>query len=185
MQTLNTFFNTQRESTEWAASITKSQGFAQAKRLMAQELTGFQLPPSFYEQLIMKICEAMDIEIGDILVWGWRKQREILQYRNKENPPGGSHKVPLIEHTLVSKHFPTIQPVINEVPIAKLKFDITLKLKMKGVMLVIQDGKIVEVMTGTCTGNGSIAYAGFTILEKKTAPYSLPGSIPFKQGIPI
>lgn len=185
MQTLNTFFNTQSESMEWASSVTKSPGFAQAKQLMAQELTGFQLPPSFYELLIMKICEAMDIEIGDILVWGWRKQREILQYRNKENPPGGSHKVPLIEHTLVSKHSPTIQPVINEAPIAKLKFDITLKLKMKGITLVIRDGKIMEVTTGTCTGNGSMAYAGFTILEKKTAPYSLPGLIPFKQGIPI
>jgi hypothetical protein len=185
MQTLNTFFNTQRESPGWVNSITESQEFAQAKQLIAQELTGFPVPPSFYELLIMKLCDALDIEIGNILVWGWRKHGEIGQYRDKENPPSGSHEVPLLEHTLLSKHSPTIQPVINEVPLAKLKFDIMLKLKLKGVKLFIRDGKIMEVKTGTCTGSGSIEYAGFTILEKKTAAYSLPGSIPFKQGIPI
>ncbi len=185
MQTLNTFFNTQRESLEWGTSIAESQEFAQAKQEIAQELTGFQVPPSFYELLIMKLCEALDIEIGNILVWGWRKQREISQYRDRENPPGGFHEVDLLEHTLVSKHSPTIQPVLNQVPLAKLKFDITLKLKLKGIRLFIRDGEIMKATTGTCTGSGSIEYAGFTILEKKTASYRLPGSLPFEPGIPI
>jgi len=186
MQTLNTFFNTQQESLEWAKGITKSQEFIQAKQCIAEDLAGFQIPPSFYELLILKLCEALDIEIGDILVWGWRKPREIVQYRNKKNPTSGSHMVPLLEHTLVSKHSPTFQPVIDEVPLPiKLKFDITLKLKMKGAMLAIRDGKIMEVKTGTCTGSGSIEYTGFTIIEQKTALFSLPGSITFKQGIPI
>jgi hypothetical protein len=185
MQTLNTFFGTQKESQGWVNSITESQEFAQAKQSIAQELTGFQVPPSFYELLIVKLCEALDIEIGNILVWGWRKQGEIAKYRDSENPPDGSHEVPLLEHTLVSKHSPTIQPVINEVPLAKLKFDISLRLKLKGVKLFIRDGKIMEAKTGTCSGSGSIGYAGFAILEKKTAPYNLPGSIPFAQGIPI
>ena len=185
MDTLNTFFDTQSESPEWAKGITGSQQFAQAEQLISQELAGFQVPPSFYELMIVKLCEAMDIEISNILVWGWRKHREILQYRDQKNPPGGSHQVPLLEHALVSKHSPTIQPVINKVPLAKLKFDIALKLKLKGVKLFIRDGKIMEVKTGTCTGNGSIGYGGFTLLEKKTAPYDLPGSIVFEQGIPI
>jgi hypothetical protein len=185
MQTLNTFFNTQKESQGWVNGITGSQEFAQAKELIARELTGFQVPPSFYELMIVKLCEALDIEIGNILVWGWRKQGEIAQYRDKANPTSGSHEVPLLEHTLVSKHSPTLQPVINEVPLGKLKFDITLKLKLEGVVLFIRDGKIMEAETGTCSGSGSIEYAGFAILEKKSAPYKLPGSIPFKQGIPI
>ncbi|HSF83937.1 MAG TPA: hypothetical protein VLA49_22095 [Anaerolineales bacterium] len=185
MLTLNDFFNTQNGSTEWIAGITGSQEFMQAKTRIAQELTGFQIPPSFYELLIVKLTEALDLDIGNILVWGWRKQREIIQYRDKENPPEGSHHVPLLEHTIVSKHSPTIQPVVNEVRLAKLKFDILLKLKMKGAILIIRDGNIMAIQTGTCTGNGAIAYAGFAILEKKTAPFKLPGSLVFKDGIPI
>ena len=113
MQTLNTFFGTQKESQRWVDSITESQEFAQAKELISRELTGFQVPPSFYELMILKLCEALDLEIGKILVWGWRKRGEIARYRDKANPPNDSHKVPLVEHTLVSKHSPTIQPVIN------------------------------------------------------------------------
>ncbi len=185
MQTLNTFFNTQIGSMQWASSVTQGPEFTQAKLQIAQALTGTPIPASFYERLIMKLTEALDIDLGDILVWGWRKQREIVLFRDKENPPSGSHTVPLLEHTLVSKHSPTIQPVINEVRLARLKFDIILKLKLKGAILAIRDGKIMEVTTGSCTGNGSIEYAGIAILEKKTAPFDLPGSIIFKEGIPI
>jgi len=185
MQTLNTFFNTGAESTDWVSNITKSKEFVQARQRIAQELKGFTVPPSFYELMILKLTEAMDIDIGNILIWGWRKQREIVQYRNKENPPGGSHNVPLLEHTLASKHSPTLQPVVNGVRLARLKFDINLKLKIYGAVLIIRDGKIMQVLTGNCVGNGSIAYAGFAILEKKTAPINLPGSLVFKEGIPI
>lgn len=185
MYTINDFFDLHKDSSEWLAVLTSSPEFKQAKNLISQELKGIQVPASFYELMILKLSEALDLEIGDLLVSGWRKQREIAQYRNKENPPGGSHTVPLLEHTLVSKHSPTIQPVINEVPLAKLKFDITLKLKIKGAILVIRDGKIMQVLAGSCSGSGSIEYAGFTLLEKKTDSLDLPGSLTFKEGVPI
>lgn len=186
MQTLNTFFDTQKESLKWAKDITQNPEFTLARQCIAQDLTGFQIPSRFYEFLIMKLCEALDIEIGHILVWGWRKRGEIIQYRDKQNPPGGFHRVPLLEHTLVSRHSPTLQPIIEGVPLpVKLRFDITLKLKLQGAILVIRDGKIMEIKPGLCSGSGTIEYTGFTILEKKTAPIGLPGAIAFKQGIPI
>jgi hypothetical protein len=60
-----------------------------------------------------------------------------------------------------------------------------LKLKLKGAMLDIRDGKIIEILTGSCTGSGSIQYAGITILEKKTAPYTLPATLNLGEGITI
>ncbi len=186
METLNAFFGTQKESLEWAKGIVQSQEFLQAGQCIAGDLTGFRLPPFFYEYLILKLCTALDIPIGDLLVRGWRKRQEIVQYRDKTTPPGGSHMVPLVEHTLVSKHAPTLQPVLNGAPLpVKLTFDITLGLGLQGAMLAIRSGKIMEIRTGTCTGSGAIKYKGFAILEKKTAPVALPGTITLKQGIPI
>jgi len=185
MQTLNNFFNTQTESMEWVDSITKSQQFAQVKKQMAEDLASSLLPPALFNLLIMRLNKALDLEIGDILGWAWRKRQEIIQYRDKENPPAGSHKVPLVEHTVVSKHSPTFQVKINEQKLPSIKIDITLKLKLKGMILLIRDGKIMEAQTGTCMGEGSIAYAGLTFMEKKTAPFTLPGHIPFDQGLPI
>lgn len=186
MQTLNTFFNTHAESMNWVTEVINSQEFAPAQQLIAKD-AGIQIPASFYEKLIGRLCDALDIEIGDILVWGWRKQREIAAYRNKENPPGVFYEVPLVEHTLTSKHSPGLKPVIDGITLPKvnLKFDIIMKLKIDGVILFIRDGKIMRASAGTCTGKGSIEYSGVTILEKKTGPFTLPGSLSFRQGIPI
>jgi hypothetical protein len=186
MPTLNTFFSLQKDSTEWAARFAQTKSFAKAKQAIDRELAGFPSVPLFYEQLIGKLGEAMDLDITRILAWGWCKQREIVQYRDKKNPPEGFHTVPLVEHALVSTHSPTIEPVINGAPTGvKLKFDIVLKLTTKGAVLLIRDGRIVEMRTGNCVGSGSVEYAGLTILERKTAPLTLPGSVAFRDGIPI
>jgi len=185
MQTLNSFFETQKDSPAWVNSIEGSAEFSQAKQAIAQELTGFQVSQSFFELMIMKLCEALDIEVGKLLIQGWRKHQEIIQYRDKPNPPSGFHEVTLLEHTLVSKHSPTLQPVINQVPLKKLKFDIIVKLKLDGGKLFIQDGMISKATTGSCTGSGSLEYKGYKILEKNTAKYDLPGSLEFDPGISL
>lgn len=185
MQTLNEFFNTQQNSQQWANQVTSQETFGGAKEIIARELTGIELPPAFYEMLILKLCEALDLKIGNLLVAGWRKHREIISYRDKENPPEGYHTVTLLEHTLVSKHEPTIQPVINQVPLAKLTFDVLLKLKLAGGKLYIRDGTIAKASTGTWTGSGSVAFEGIPILTRETAAYNLPGELTFNPPIPI
>jgi hypothetical protein len=186
MTTINQFFNTQNGSSNWAAGILNNPNFDGIKRRMIQEFKGITIPPSAYELLIMKLSDAMDIKIGDILVWAFRKQREILQYRDPAKYPHGEDQVVyLLEHTIISKHSPTIQPKLNKIPGPKIKFDIVLKLRLKGAKLIIRDAKIIKLLTGTCIGSGSVEYEGFALLEKKTSPFELPGSIPFEAGIPI
>ena len=185
MQTLNAFFNLQKESSAWVNSILESPEFAQAKQELSKELKDFQTSLPFYKDMFSKLYDALDISIGKVLVGGWRKYREIVKYRDKENPPEGYHEVTLLEHTLESKHSPTIQPIVNEVPLKKIKFDITLKLKLEGVNLFIRDGKIMKASTGICTGSGTIKYKGIKLLEKKTDKVKLPGTITFEPAIAI
>lgn len=187
MQTINTFFNLQDASQDWVSGVLHSQEFSQVKQSIAKEVKGVPLTASFYEKMVRELPQSLDIEIKDILVWAWRKRGEIIQYRDKKKyPPGETHLVPLLEHTVISEHSPTIQPVINNVELpTKIKFDIVLKLKIKGAMLGIRDGKIMEILTGSCTGSGSIQYAGIAVLEKKTAPFTLPGTINLGEGITI
>jgi hypothetical protein len=185
MQTLNSFFNFQKGSNEWINSIISSQGFGEAKQLFSQDLPGFQPPPSFFELMLAKLPEAMEVDIAKILVGAWRKHREIAQYRDMTSPSEGYHEVALLEHTIRSKHSPTIQPVINGVAFPKLRFDITLQLDLQGGRLFIRGGKIMKATTGTCTGRGTIEFKGHKIYEKKTQSYQLPGEIVFDPGIAI
>lgn len=187
MQTIKTFFGLQNGSQDWVSKVAKTQEFARVEQSIAQEIKGIPLPPAFREKIVRELPHTLDIDIKYILVWAWREHAEIAKYQDRRKyPPGESHVVPLLEHTVVSKHSPTIQPVVNgkELPI-KLKFDVVLKLKMKGAMLSIRDGKIMEILVGSCIGSGSIQYSGVTILEKETAPYTLPGTINLGEGITI
>jgi len=186
MQTINQFFNLREGSTKWVSTITKSQEFGPIKQRMAQELKAIPLSPSFYELAIRGLTDLLDIELSKILLGAWCKHREIIQYRDKSKYPSGNvYIVPLIEHTITSRHSPTIQPIINDVPLPKIKFDVVLKLKLKGAMLKILDGMITEIQVGSCIGNGSIEYSGFPVLEKGTAPVDFPASFVLKEGIPI
>jgi hypothetical protein len=186
MQTVNHFFNLEEASKEWVPKVAESQEFKEIKAAIRRELKGFQVPPSFYEMLIRQLADGLDVGIGDILVGAWRKRQEIIRYRDTEKyPPDQTNVVPLIEHTVTSKHSPTIQPVINNVPLKKIKFDIVLKLKLKGVMLKIRGGKIMEILVGSCTGSGSIEYAGYAVLKKETQPFNLPASMKLEDGVAI
>lgn len=186
MQTINHFFNLHTGSQEWVSKVIKSEEFNQIKKKLAQEIKGYPVPPAFYELLIREVTQALDIEMSDLLLQAWRTRREIDQYRDKKRyPPGESHIVPLLEHTVVSKHSPAIQPVVNNIHLRKITFDIILKLKLKGAMLKIRDAKIMGVLMGSCSGSGTIEYAGLVILEKKTAPHSFPSSISLGEGVSI
>ena len=178
MNTLNDFFNTHPNSKEWANNVAELDGFTQAKTLLSQQISDTELSPAVYETLILKLCEALNLKIGTILVGGYRKHQEILSYRDKENPPAGYHTVNLIEHSISSTHEPALQPKINGVLLPnKLVFLVTLKLTIKGGNLFIQDGSITQITTGEVFGSGSIEYEGIQLLERKTASYDLPGSM--------
>jgi hypothetical protein len=185
MQTLNTFFGTQIDSSEWAGSVAQTEGFSQTKQALNVEFTDFNIPQSLYERLVKKLCEGLDIEINKILVEGYRKHQEIVQYREKENPPTGFHEVTLLEHTLESKHSPKIELIRNQETLFTLDFEVALELKLDGGKLFIRDGTIVKAETGTCIGSGTVSFEGFPILEKETAPYTLPGKIDFDPAIEI
>ena len=56
---------------------------------------------------------------------------------------------------------------------------------LEGIILKIQEGKIKEITTGTCKGKGTVECENILILERKTRPFCLPGSVSLGEGIPI
>jgi hypothetical protein len=142
--------------------------------------------PVAFDIIVKKITDILDIGILDIMVMAWNKYRMLLKYADREKyPPGETLLVPLVEHTIKSEHRPFIEILINDKPVGKVEFNITISLMLKGIILKIQDGKIKGVTTGTCKGKGTIKCENIVILEKETAPISLPGSIDLGEGIPI
>jgi len=91
----------------------------------------------------------------------------------------------LADHTIISEHTPSLQIQINEISLGEVQFNINLELTLKGVILKIQNGKIMEATVGSCEGKGSVSYGDFSILEKETEPIALPLTVDFGEGLSI
>jgi hypothetical protein len=184
--TLNDFFSTREFIETRLDEFEKSEQFNSLKENMGKALKGVTLPSGFYKLVIKQVSDLLRIDVRDILARGWSKYSEFLEYLNKDKyPPGEPAFVPLAKHTIVSEHSPSLKPVINKITLGEIQFTVHLEFLLKGAVLKIDDGKIMEARIGTCEGKGNVQYGGFTILEAKSQPVEFPGSIEFGEGVPI
>jgi len=181
--TLNDFFSTDQVIDEQLDKLEKSEHFTTLKEKVFKTVS---LPAGMYKLLIRQVSDLLNINIMEILAGGWSKYSEFLQYLDKDQyPPDETVYVPLIEHTLTSKHSPFLQPVINEKSLGKIEFDVYLEFLLKGVILKIRDGRIMGAKIGTVEGKGDVQYDGFKLFEAENQPIGLPVNIDLNPGIPI
>jgi len=76
---------------------------------------------------------------------------------------------------------PLVEGAFNK----KIVFDISAEFKLKGLMLKIENGKIVEVEAGSCEGSGEIKVEEHELLHKDFGPTSMPGKVGLGSGIPV
>jgi len=128
----------------------------------------------------------MNIKIEDIFISAWNKYLPLRKYRDKEKyPPDKTVMVPLVEHTVKSEHKPYIELLVNDQPVDRINFSITISLVLKGMILVVRDARIWEVKTGECSAKGKLSCEGVLLLDKTSEPVQLPGTISLGDGIPI
>lgn len=151
----------------------------------SNEVKGIKWPVASNE-IMKKMGDLLNISIMDIMVKAWNKYGFLRKYLNNKNYlPDETILVPLSKHTIKSEHHPYIEILIDERPVKKIMFNITVALTLKGIILKIQGGKIKEIQTGDCVGSGSITYKDTTILKKDFVSISLPGSVELRDGVPI
>ena len=166
------------------AAIEKSETGTRLKEAVAK-LPGLEWGPVARE-IEAKIGEILDVDILGVLLGGWRKYRQLQEYRDTtKHPPEETILLSLAEHAISSSHHPKIDILAGEAPIAHLEFTITLALKLEGVVLKVRGGKIREISAGRCHGKGTLECAGVPLVERETERFELPGRLGLGDGIDI
>lgn len=149
----------------------------------AKEIKWFLL----FKESIKKTNDLLNIVISkDIMGKAWNQFRLLIKYLDKvKYSPDDTYLVTLVEHTIKSEHKPYLEIFIDDVLIGKITFNITVALTFKGLNLKIKNGKIIEIQTDSCIGKGSIKCENFPLFERKTAPFTLLGSIKLVENINI
>lgn len=139
-----------------------------------------------FEEIYKKTADLLDISVVDVLVGAWNTYQALKKYLDKEKyPPTQSILVPLAEHTVKSEHNPHIDIFINDKLVGSIAFQIVLTFTVRGVILIVQDGKIKGIKTGEVKAKGSLKCEGALLLEQDFRPIPLPGSVDLGDGIPI
>jgi hypothetical protein len=131
--------------------------------------------PAAMPDLISKIGELFNVELPDLLIVSWKKARELQDaLAESKKAPEEVIFLELAEHVITSEHHPYIEIRIAGVPLPKrIQFTVALSATLKGVVLRIKGGEIVEIQAGCCDFEGKVKYEDLTIADKKVGPIEL------------
>lgn len=184
--TVKQFFAAGDVSAEQLAKLAQSESFKSLRETLSRKAVGFKLPESFYEQMFKQVLDLMDLRIPEQMGSAWSRYQELRKYRDPEEyPPDETFLVPLAEHTIHLDYAPSIEPLVNDVSLGEVSFAVSLEATLKGAILKIQAGRILEIAVGSCEAKGSIAWEDVTLLERETEPIALPGVMDLEDGILI
>ena len=126
------------------------------------------------------IDDVMAVELGEVLDASWKKVGAVAEaMKATREKPGATAVVPLLDHRITSNHEPAVELFLGDQRLCELSFKIALSLQLKGVSLAIAGGRIEEVRSGVCLGDGEFSMAGQSLIKRKTPEFALPGKLRF------
>ena len=136
------------------------------------------------DKLFTHLEDLLNTPLAPVLTTSWNKFKEVYQAIEEQKKSGDNKPkvISLLSHKITSKHKPKLQVYLNDAIIHSIPLTVTLKLDLKGIKLLIADGKISEIQSGTCEGKGDVKYFKAALLpEKEIFKFALPGKVTLNQ----
>ncbi|HEY2519011.1 MAG TPA: hypothetical protein VGJ19_02800 [Streptosporangiaceae bacterium] len=110
------------------------------------------------EQLASAAAGLLDLDLGDLLIYGWRTRKRIVNAaRQTRQAPGRREIVQLGTHRVTSAHEPTIDLLVDGVNVHTFRFQLTVVFDIEVAALVIWNGLLTALKTGDCEVTGSLS----------------------------
>jgi hypothetical protein len=108
------------------------------------------------EQLASVTAGLLDLDLGDLLICGWRTRERLVKAALQTRQVPGRHEVvQLGTHRITSAHYPTIELLIDGVRVHTFRFQLTVIFDIEVAALIIRNGLLTALKAGdgavTCT----------------------------------
>ncbi len=132
------------------------------------------------------VRSALDVKLDDVLVSAWVRSALLVRYLDSSKyAPDQAILAHLSEHTIKTTLKPSIDVYVGDVLVKAVPLEAQLSLALKGFVLTIKGGRVLQIATGTCKATGKVTLAGVPLAEKTLESFSFPGVIHFPDGRPI
>jgi hypothetical protein len=116
----------------------------------------------------------LDLDLGDLVLAGWRKQGQLAAAAERTAAnPGSSEVVELATHRVSSAHHPFVELLANDVRVATVTFDLAIEFVIKALVVTVRDGHVVSLHTGACDVAATLAAEGIQLASRR-AHFELP-----------
>ena len=116
----------------------------------------------------------LDLDLGDLVVAGWRKQAALAAAveRTIANP-GSTEVVELATHRITSVHRPFVELLINDIHVATVHFELHIEFAIKALVVTVHNGHIVCLHSGACDVTATLSAEGVR-LARRQEHFELP-----------
>ena len=116
----------------------------------------------------------LDLDLGDLVVAGWRKQGQLAAAAERTAAnPGSSEVVELATHRVSSAHHPSVELLVNDAHVATVTFDLDIEFVIKALVVTVRDGHVISLHTGSCDVAATLAAEGIRLASRQ-AHFELP-----------
>jgi hypothetical protein len=110
----------------------------------------------------------LDLDLGELVVAGWRKQGQLAAAAERTAAnPGSSEVVELATHRMRSAHHPSVELLVNDVHVATVAFDLEVELVVQALVVTVRDGQVVSLHTGSCDLAATLAAEGVQLASRR------------------
>jgi hypothetical protein len=116
----------------------------------------------------------LDLDLGDLVVAGWRKQERLAAaaQRTAANP-GSSERVQLATHRISSVHRPYVELLVNDTHLTNVNFELDVEFVIKALEVTVREGRVVSLHAGHCDVSATLAAEGVQLASQQRT-YELP-----------
>jgi hypothetical protein len=108
------------------------------------------------------LLDALDL--GDILLSGWRKYTDLTKAAERTlASPGSEEVVVLATHHVVSTHHPSVKLLVNGVKVHTFVFELKVEFDLIGVVAVLRGGELVALRGGECVVTATLTLEGTSL----------------------
>ena len=110
----------------------------------------------------------LDLDFGDLLVAGWRKQGDLAAAaRRTAAKPGSSEVVQLASQRISSQHRPFVELVVDDVLVATVNFQLDIEFLVRALVATVRDGHVVSLDVGGCEVAATLAAEGVQLISRR------------------
>ncbi|OBG24591.1 hypothetical protein A5764_09305 [Mycobacterium sp. 852002-51057_SCH5723018] len=127
----------------------------------------------------------MSANLADVAAAGWKKYDALKNAaRRTRDDPHAKELIALTTHKIASSHHPHVDLYVDDKRLATIEIGLEIALNITGVIAAVQQGRLTEIQSGSCTLTGSLAVQEIEMI-KRQRKFDLYGAFRLGHGVPL